>query len=366
MKVLFIGSTRRTALALHYFTNLVKLGHTVLPYECDFFQTKNLWERGLVGLRRQPLPTRVDQVSSDLIRLCQRNQFDAVMLLAENYLSAEVIEEMRRTSNYPPVFFYHSHDNNFSDGILKPPHFFETLRAFDLVFTTKSQNVARYQELGQENSFFLASAYEPTVHHPIEDRYSRFAGQPFDVTFIGTYDRSRVAYLEKVGWDRIHVWGDHWKRFKRFRQVKDRVSPRAIYDFEFADVTSHSKLALGLLREEAEDLHTTRTFEIPACGALQVAPRNPEVLSFFKENEEIVCFDSAEELKEKVDYYLRNEWQRIQIARRGFERCLRDKHTYQDRMKEMLKKVEMLRPSVVHPTTTKVAVNAPSMLQPHQ
>jgi spore maturation protein CgeB len=246
---------------------------------------------------------------------------------------------MRKASKRPPVMAYHSHDNNFSAGILKPKDFDKTLCAYDLVFTTKSQNVPRYRELGQDESHFLASAFEPSIHHPIDDRYSRYSGQSFDVTFIGTYDRSRLPFLEKAGWNRVHVWGDHWKRFPEYRKLKSRIHPRAIYDFEFADVTSHSKCALGLLREEAEDLHTTRTFEIPACGALQIAPRNEELLSFFKEEEEIVCFQSAEELKDKLDFYLRNDFKRLQIARRGHERCLRDKHTYLDRVKEILGRV---------------------------
>jgi len=346
MKVLFIGSTRRTALALHYFTNLVRLGHIVLPYECDFFQSRHILDRAMIRVKRQPTRQRVDEVASDLITLCKRNQFDVVFALAENYLTFETIDEMKRVSNEPPLFLYHSHDNNFAPGIFKPENFAQTLKSYDLVFTTKSQNVKRYQELGQSQIFFLPSAFEPSIHHPIEDRYSRFAGRPFDVTFIGTYDKSRIPYLDSVGWSRVHVWGDYWKRFEKYKQLRDRIHPRAIYDFEFADVTSHSKCALGLLREEAEDLHTTRTFEIPACGALQIAPRNTEVLSYFEENQEIVCFGSLDELRDKTEYYLKNDWQRLQIARKGHERCLRDKHTYLDRVKEIFKRVDAMKKTI--------------------
>lgn len=343
MKVLFVGSTERTALALHYFTNLVRLGHIVLPYEPDYFQSRNLYERAVIRWRRQPMAHRVERIARELTSLCQRNHFDVVFCLAENFLTAETIEAMRRASPQPPTFVYHSHDNNFSRGILCPPNFEQTLRSYDLVFTTKSQNTERYQQMGQLNSFFLPSAFEPTVHHPIEDRQSRYSGRPFEVTFIGTYDRSRLPYLEKAGWERLHVWGDHWKRFPDFKKHRRHIHPRAIYDFEFADITSHSKVALGLLREEAQDLHTTRTFEIPACGTLQLAPRNPEILTYFEEDKEIVCFESLDEMADKIEYYLTHEWQRNQIARKGYERCLRDRHTYLDRVKEIFRRVELER-----------------------
>lgn len=351
MKVLFVGSTKRTSTALQYFTNLVRLGHMVLPYECDFFQSRGLVDRAMIRLRRQPSAHRQKQVAADLVTLCQRNQFDLVLSIAENFLTHETMEEMRKISKQPPLFIYHSHDNNFSRGILKPDNFVETLKSYDLVFTTKSKNIEKYTALGQPHSYFLASAFEPSIHHPINDRYSRFSGMPFDVTFIGTYDHSRLRYLDSAGWENLHVWGDHWRKYARFRRHRDRIHPRAIYDFEFADVTSHSKCSLGLLREEAEDLHTTRTFEIPACGALQIAPRNQEILGFFEENKEIVCFETAEELQDKVSFYLKHEWQRNLIARKGYERCLRDKHTYLDRLKEMLKYLE--RPTQISTATAR-------------
>jgi spore maturation protein CgeB len=335
MKILFVGNTRRTSLALHYFTNLVKLGYLVLPYDPDYFYARHLFERALIKLRREPTPSKKKAVSQDLITLCRKNRFDIVMVMAENFVDADTIAEMKSVSKSAPLMIFHSHDNTFSPGILKPANFIKTLQAYDFVFTTKSYNVPRYKALGQENSFFIPSGYEPAIHHPISDQYSIFPGQWFDVTFIGTYDLSRASYLAAAGWNRLQVWGDRWKRSPEFRKHHSRIHPKAIYDFEFADVTSHTKCALGLLREEAGDLHTTRTFEIPACGAMQLAPRNEEILSFFREDEEIVCFDSPGELKEKLDYYLENEWKRAAIARRGFERCIRDKNTYLDRVSEM-------------------------------
>ncbi len=333
MKVLFVGSTRRTALALHYFTNLVRLGYLVLPYDPDYFYARHLLERLSVKIRKAPTPSKTKEVSQALIQLCRRNHFDAVLVMAENFLHADTIEEMRKVSKLPPLVIYHSHDNNFVPGILKAKDFHHTLRAYDFVFTTKSQNVSRYRALGQEHSFFIPSAYEPSIHHPIADEFSHYTNRPIDVGFIGTYDHSRTALLETVGWNQVNVWGDHWRRYSQYYKYRDRIHPRAIYDFEFADVTSHTKCSLGLLREEAEDLHTTRTFEIPACGSLQFAPRNEEILNYFEENKEIVCFQSPEELRDKLIYYLKHDWQRAQIAQKGYERCLREKHTYLDRVR---------------------------------
>ncbi len=342
MKILFVGSTDGSACALHYYNALVREGHTVLPFNPRYFETDSLIHRIEIKLRKGPTAARVQFVSDELIKLCEKNQFDLVFVMAENFLHGSTIQEMKEISGHPPAFLYHSHDNNFSEGICKPKDFFKTLAAYDVVFTTKSQNVLRYRELGQKNAHFIPSAFEPSVHYPIPADQSRYAKQGLEVTFVGTYDRSREPIVNTLDWNHLRVWGSQWQRFSAYTQHKDRINNGPIYYFEFADVLSHSACSLGLLRAEAEDLHTQRTFEIPACGSLQFSPRTEEILSFFEEDKEIVCFGSPEELKDKLNYYLANSALRQKLALAGHERCLRDKHTYHDRITKMLDEVGKL------------------------
>lgn len=335
MKILFVGSTKGTACSHFYFTSLVRLGHQVLPFDPEYFMAAHPIEKFLIRLNHGPIQAKRKRVSKALLQICRKNRFDAVFVMAENFMECHTMEAIRQLPS-PPLFLYHSHDNNFSKGICKPSDFWKTIAAYDYVFTTKSQNVARYAQSGQEKVFFIPSAYEPTVHHPITDSYSRYKGADLQTTFIGTYDRSRDVYLEAIGLEKLLVWGNGWERYSGYNKFRGRISPEAIYYFEFADILSHSRIGLGLLRQEAEDRHTQRTFEIPACGALQIAPRNEEILSFFNEGEEIVLFSGPDELRDKVNYYLTHESERSRIACRGYERCLGDPNTYVDRVSTML------------------------------
>jgi len=339
LRVLFLGSTQGNSTSLHYFTSLVRQGHSVYPFDPDPMWARHFADKVRIRLLKEPPPANVQASTSKVLSLCRDNQFDLVFVMSQNFLSADVLESIRRVSQKPPTIIFHSHDNVFSPGILTPPDFESAIRAYDFVFTTKSQNVVRYRALGQPNAHFLPSAYEPSVHRPIGGEHRTYHGPEFEVTFVGTYDHSREPLLEAIGWQRLHVWGDRWSRSPQYAEHPERIHPKAIYHFEYAEVLSHSQCALGLLREEAEDLHTQRTFEIPACGALQIAPRNAEIATFFKEGKEIVLFSSLEELKEKVDYYLSHPKARKEIARKGYERCLKDRHTYDDRVTEILKRI---------------------------
>lgn len=336
MKVLFIGSTDPHACSQFYYTSLLGVGYEVLPFNPRYFEPKGWVDRLTIKWKKGPSQQKVQAVSDALISLCKKHSFDFILVLAENFLGLDTLNEIRAVSKTSPFIVYHSHDNNFSAGILKPDGFWKILKAYDAVFTTKSQNVAKYKALGQAHSYYIPSAYEPSVHRTIPSAESSLGNSSFDIAFIGTYDHSRQKYLEPLGWERLHVWGDGWKRYRNFNQHASSIVPHAVYYPLFADIISHSKCSLGLLRDEAEDLHTQRTIEIPACGGFQIAPRNEEILSLFEENHEIVCFSSPEELQDKVNYYLEHDKERNSIAQQGLERVTTSGHTYMDRVRTML------------------------------
>lgn len=341
MNILFVGNTSGTSTSQYYYTSLLKLGHDVATWDPRYFATLGPVDKIVQRLNQGPSPWKVKNINEELVRICRQNFFDLVFVMSENFVTREALEMVREDALTAPKFLFHSHDNLFFDRIVKPPGFYQALAAFDIAFTTKSQNVERYMSVGQKNAHYLPSAYEPMVHRPIPPEKSRL-NRAFEVSFVGTYDTSRIRWLEKAGWHRLHVWGDFWNRFPDFQKYRDHIDPHAIYYFEFADVCSRSKCSLGLLREEAEDRHTQRTLEIPACGSLQFAPRNEEIKALFEEDREIVLFDTPEELKEKLDYYLVHETERARMAQAGHARVLRGNHTYTDRVKTMMEKVAAL------------------------
>ena len=68
----------------------------------------------------------------------------------------------------------------------------------------------------------------------------------------------------------------------------------------------------------------------------QLSERTDEVLSFFDEGKEIECFGNIDELKEKVNYYLVHEVQRIKIAQGGMKRVYNSPYSYNDRFRTIL------------------------------
>jgi spore maturation protein CgeB len=90
------------------------------------------------------------------------------------------------------------------------------------------------------------------------------------------------------------------------------------------------------VRKVCPDQHTTRTFEIPACGSLLLADRTEEHQEFFEEGKEAEFFESCEELVDKVKFYCNNEPARKRVADAGRRRCTESMYAYLHRLKNAL------------------------------
>ena len=78
-----------------------------------------------------------------------------------------------------------------------------------------------------------------------------------------------------------------------------------------------------------------RIWDVLGCGGFLLTNYQAEIPYYFKEGEDLVCFDSLEDLCEKVGYYLEHEEERKRIAWNGY-RKVREKHSYIERIRTIL------------------------------
>lgn len=119
---------------------------------------------------------------------------------------------------------------------------------------------------------------------------------------------------------------------------------------ETAEVYSGSKIVLNMHRSPYDTTVNNnsvgltaaspnpRTFEISACGTLQLADVRDDLASFYIPGQEIETFSNPSELYDKVNFYLDHETERREIALRALERTYRE-HTYSHRLHEMLSRI---------------------------
>jgi spore maturation protein CgeB len=235
---------------------------------------------------------------------------------------------------------------------------------FDVLVTSKQYEMAAYAEVGPQ-VIYVPLGFGLDAHRPMSpaDAVPR-AAFASDVGFLGGWEPRREQLLSAVAphVPSLKIWGNAWDHLhdgrwtlRRYYRLKTnagtakfsirRNAPIAaalqgneVYAHEYAWALSGAKISVGFLRHVCPDQHTTRSFEIPACGSLMIADRTDEHREFFEEGKEAEFFSSTDELVDKVRFYVANDAARERMAKAGFERCHSAGYSYHHRVAEILRK----------------------------
>ena len=107
------------------------------------------------------------------------------------------------------------------------------------------------------------------------------------------------------------------------------------YWSEMPKVFRMSKINLNFTIPNIKSGIPLRIWDVRGCGGFLLTNYQAEIPYYFKEGEDLVCFDGLEDLCEKVGYYLEHEEERKRIAWNGY-RKVREKHSYIERIRTIL------------------------------
>ena len=107
------------------------------------------------------------------------------------------------------------------------------------------------------------------------------------------------------------------------------------YWSEMPKVFRMSKINLNFTIPNIKSGIPLRIWDVLGCGGFLLTNYQAEIPYYFKDGEDLVCFDGLEDLCEKVGYYLEHEEERKRIAWNGY-RKVREKHSYIERIRTIL------------------------------
>ena len=222
----------------------------------------------------------------------------------------------------------------------------ESIALYDLYVCTKRAIMDDARRAGCANVAYVRFGYKPQVHFPEapanDDEARRFES---DVTFIGGGDVDRAPYFETlvraIPELRLHLHGGYWNRYPKLRPYwRGNATGR---DFRLA--VGGAKIAVNLVRRANRDDHVMRTFEIPACGGFMLTERTATHDELFSEDKEAAFFNSPDEFVAKVRSYLGRDEDRVRIAAAGHRKITQGRHTYGDRLAEIIEAVQTVKGS---------------------
>ena len=104
---------------------------------------------------------------------------------------------------------------------------------------------------------------------------------------------------------------------------------------EMPRVFKQSRINLNITLRSIKSGIPLRCFDIMGSGGFLLSNFQGDFLDFFVPGEDFVYYESESDLLGKIDYYLRNEREREEIARNGHDKVA-ERHTYRHRVREMM------------------------------
>lgn len=333
MKVLYIGENSGNSRLR--FLAMTRLGHDVTiidPYRALprgllfgawMFRTGSL---GLAGYLRSYLRNQY-----------RGQRYDAVYVENGELLGRAAVEDLKKVARSVVNV---NRDNPFvqRDG-RRWRLFLQALPAYDAFITTRESNVAQAQAAGARNVSRIQSSADEIYHRPQAlnpDEKARYAA---DVAFVGTWMPERGPFMVELirRGVPLRIYGPRWRKAPEYRELKPFLSDETFLGAqEYAKAISGAKIALALLSEGNEDLHTTRSFEIPAIGAVLMAQRTSEHLEMYHEGEEAVFWSDAAECAEKCLDLLTRPDDLRRIAEAGRSRVIANRGFHEDNCIQIL------------------------------
>ena len=179
-------------------------------------------------------------------------------------------------------------------------------------------------------------ACDPARHHPVELSAEERDAWRHDVVFVGSHYPVREKLFEALAGLDLAIWGPGWDRLRSDSPLKGCVRAAHTTPETWRKIYAAAKIVLSVhfqdpLGKIPCHQASPRVFEALACGAFVITDRQKDVMALFQDGEHLVTFADGEDLRRKVETYLRCSNERERIAQNGRAEVLA-RHTYRDRL----------------------------------
>ena len=197
----------------------------------------------------------------------------------------------------------------------------------DFFYITAKKHLPLYEKWGFENVIGTNWACNTKKFYPLDIE------KKYDVTFIGAPYGKRIDYVREAIKNKINikVFGKGWDKFN---DIKEYWGGYVSAD-DMNMIINQSKINLNFMWSSQGGYQVKgRNFELSGCNVFQLCNFGEELLEYFEPNINIGVFNNKKDFIEQINYYLKNNKKREQIADNSFNLTM-EKHTWNIKFKEI-------------------------------
>jgi hypothetical protein len=160
-------------------------------------------------------------------------------------------------------------------------------------------------------------------------------GQPDPALLIAEVcaAEKRLNYIAELAEYGVDAWGDDgWRQLEEHGV---RYRGPALHDHDLPRIYSASTINLDVGRLYQSDIVTMRVFDVLACGGFVLTEHSEALAELFEVGVELESYRTLEELREKVEWFLKRPAEVQSVARRGRAAVL-ERHRISQRVATML------------------------------
>lgn len=266
--------------------------------------------------------------------LLQEQQPEIVLVIGFLYrfFDLQLIQALSEELGFK-LYLYDTDSCNLFNNKRELVYFFtQELPLYDHIFSFSKTTTEFINKTDKLNaSYFPFGANPVSIPDNIEKKQ--------DVLFIGSADMRRIFLLEHLTEHQLCVYGSKWQRNNELisARLKAKINYQPVWGKELQTLLHQSKIILNITRSTFYGVETgvnLRIFETLAARGFLLTEYCAELNELFETGKHIETYRDSEELKDKVNYYLKNDNKREKIALQGHQYFLK-KYTWEHRIKEL-------------------------------
>lgn len=256
----------------------------------------------------------VRSYNQTILNLIRKQAFDLVIVIGAKTLTEETLSQI----SIPKVLW-------FMDGILFYPQIRPKLNVFDHVFFFEPTDAKREAENLNNRCSTLHLGFNPKRFFPLN------IPRKYDFSFVGSYYPNRDELLHSVINDssKALIIGDFTR--SEHESIRKRNTQRQISIGEVNRLYNESAININIHHRQSVEGLNVRTFEVQGSGNLQLVERQAAALEFFKDEHSILLYDSPEEFRDKLHFFLKHP-EKQEIIRKNAYTDAQENHTWKHRM----------------------------------
>lgn len=338
MKVLYIGQyqngstskMRADVLKSILKTELFKVINTTIPYNSHNRIVKS------IGFRYKKGPV-ISSVNKYITEQIGDTDFDLIWVDKGIYITEATTKILKESSiklvHYTPdpAFTFH-----------QSKHFYNSIKYYDVLLTTKKYELDAYKSVLDNKQVlkYVTQGFDKELHKVIK----QFKDRDFAIAFVGHHENEREEILQKLLDENftVHLAGIKWDAFVKKNKNNQKLLfyGNGVYGKDYVDLLNTCRFALGSVSKWVPEQHTTRTFEIPACGCILLTEYNEEISSFYTKDQ-VVYYADSNDLIKKLNALASDDEKQLRLAINGNKRVIEggfDYHSILSQIVELISK----------------------------